>query len=140
MKVTGVWIDKKQAQVVNWDGEKSNSLSLDSEVEFFNPKGGSRSKTKWGPQEVVQDSRYLEREKHQLRLYFENLHQALGGSEAIVLYGPAGTNRKFKKWLDETDPSMAAKVKLVMPADKMSLNQLKAKVRDYFSESPAAGT
>lgn len=140
MKLTGVWMDKKQADVVSWDGEKSSFLNLESELEFYNPKGGSRSKTKWGPQEVVQDSRYLEREKHQLRQYFVKLSEVLEDSEAIVVYGPAGTNRKFKNWLDEAAPAIAAKVKEVMTADKMSLNQLKAKVRDYFSESPAAGT
>ena len=73
MKKTGIWIDKEKAHIITLEGEKDFFKTIESDVEFFNVRGGSRSKTRWGPQQVVQDSRYLEREKHQLKAYFDDV-------------------------------------------------------------------
>lgn len=67
MKQIGIWLDKQEANVVVLNNGKESMFTIPSELDFFNPKGGARSKTKWGPQDVVQDSKYLEREKHQLK-------------------------------------------------------------------------
>lgn len=94
MNCIGIWMDKQQAHIVRLNGELEEFETIFSGLEFFKPKGGSRTRTtKWGPQDVVQDSKYLEREKHQLKSYFNNL------ADAIALFGPAATNEKFRKEL-----------------------------------------
>ena len=134
MKNTGVWMDKKQAYLVTVDQGTSTVKTLESGLEFFNPKGGSRSKTRWGPQQVVHDSKYTERENHQLRAYFDELAGALKTADAIVLYGPAGTNVQFKKRLDEAHPGIASRVRDVLTADSMTGGQMQALIRDYFKD------
>jgi stalled ribosome rescue protein Dom34 len=80
----------------------------------------------------VQDSKYLEREKHQLKAYFNNLADAIGDADAIALFGPAETNEKFRKELSENHKTLAAKLIAVTKADSMTPNQIKALVRDFF--------
>lgn len=133
MKNIGIWMDKEKAHVVHLTEEGEKLETLTSDLEFFKPKGGSRTRSaKWGPQDVVQDSTYLEREKHQLKAYFKNLANAIADADAIALFGPADTNEKFRKELMEHHKDLAKKLKSVVKTDSMTENQLKALVRDYF--------
>lgn len=132
MKKIGIWMDKEKAHIVVLANGRQKMHNIYSNLDFFNPKGGSRSKTKWGPQDVVQDSKYLEREKHQLREYFKTLAEMVKGTEELALFGPADTADKFKKYLDEKYQLLASKVKTVSKADSMTDNQVKALVRDFF--------
>lgn len=132
MEKIGIWIDKEKAHIVYLNLENETFETLYSKLEFFNPKGGSRSEAKWGPQDVVQDSRYLEREKHQLKLYFDNLANKIRNAGAIALFGPADTAEKFNKQLMANHKTLAAKVKAVTKTDSMTDNQVKAMVRDFY--------
>lgn len=134
MKKIGIWLDKEKAHLVTIKNEDVGFKTITSEIEFFHPKGGSRSKTRWGPQDVVQDSKYLEREKHQLKLYFKELAKTIEDAEAIAIFGPADTNAKFYKELDENYKTLALKVKTVEKADSMTENQVKALVRNFFNK------
>lgn len=126
-------MDKEKAMIVLINGEDSEMIILESEVEDFRAVGGSRSKTRWGPQDVVQDSKYTEREKHQMKRYFENLAKALESADHLALFGPADTNKKFMQFLEDQHKGLAAKVKGVEKADSMTDNQVKALVRDFFN-------
>lgn len=126
-------MDKEKALIIETDASGERMNVLESEIEVFNPTGGSRSKTKWGPQDVVQDSKYTEREKHQMKRYFENLAEALKEAEQLVIFGPADTNSKFNNYLKDHKKSLADKVKGVEKADSMTDNQVKALVRDFFN-------
>jgi len=125
-------MDKKQAYLVTVDHGQTAIRTLESGLEFYNPRGGSRSKTRWGPQQVVHESKYTERANHQLRGYFDDLAKELKESDAIVLFGPAGTNIQFKKRLDGAYPAIASRVRDVLTADSMTEGQIQALIRDYF--------
>lgn len=133
MNNIGIWMNKEKADIVRLEGENEKFETILSELEFFKPSGGAGTKTaKWGPQDVVQDSKYLEREKHQLKAYFTNLANAIGNADAIAVFGPADTNEKFRKELLQNHKPLAMKLKTVTKADSMTDNQVKALVRDYF--------
>ncbi|MDF0709181.1 hypothetical protein [Flagellimonas okinawensis] len=132
MKQVGIWLDKQEANVVELDKGKERFYNIPSELEFFNPKGGSRSKTKWGPQDVVQDSKYLEREKHQLKKYFETIAEKISGADRIGIFGPAETPDRFLEALKQNHPDLADKVKATETVDSMSQNQFKALVKRSF--------
>ncbi|MBT8178678.1 MAG: hypothetical protein KJP14_01545 [Eudoraea sp.] len=136
MKYIGVWLDKEKAHLVTLENEKEMFKTLESEVEFFHPKGGSRSKSKWGPQDVVQDSKYTEREKHQLKAFFERIAGSLKNPQAIALFGPGNTYAQFHKWLEDNRRDLAQKAGTVQKADSMTHNQFKALVREVFGMSP----
>ena len=132
MKKTGVWLDKKKALIVNLEDTKESLITVKSNVEDFHISGGSGSRMKGGPQDVVQDSKYLERKKHQLQNYFKDLASHLNESDEIVLFGPAGTNEKFNKELKKKYKAIGDKVSLVKKADSMTSNQVVALVKKYF--------
>lgn len=135
MKYIGIWMDKEKAHIVSLIGAKEKFETRLSELDFFKPSGGSGTKSaKWGPQDVVQDSKYLEKEKHQLKKYFSSLAAAIDDADAIALFGPGDTNEKFRKELASNHKALAAKVKTVEKVDSMTENQIKALVRDYFRQ------
>ena len=134
MKNIGIWIDKKVAKIVSIENGIEHLEILNSEVENFHIGGGSGTKFKGGPQDVVQDSRYLEREKHQLKLFFKEITAKIKTADQIVIFGPAETNEKFRKELKERTQIEASKIRDVIKTDKITDNQLKALVRDYYNK------
>ena len=134
MKNIGVWIDKQKAHIVTIENDKEQFKTVNSEIEDYNVSGGSGTKFKGGPQDVVQDSKYLEREKHQLKSYFKEIASKIDNADSLIIFGPANTNEKFNKELQKNYKKLSAKVKEVRRADSMTNNQVKALVRDYFKD------
>lgn len=132
MKNTGIWIDKEKAHIVTIDGEKESFKTISSNLETFRPHGGSGTRFKGGPQDVVQDSKYLEREKHQLKKYFKDIASELKKADNLVIFGPAGTNEKLSEELHQNYKALGAKIKGVKKASSMTDNQVKAWVRNFF--------
>jgi hypothetical protein len=133
MKNVGIWLDKEKAHFVWLTDDKEKFETILSEIEVFRPKGGSGTKSaKWGPQDVVQDSKYLEREKNQYRTYFKALAKKLKTANAIALFGPAETAEKFNKELHKNYTLLAKNIKTVKKADSMTENQIRKTVRESY--------
>lgn len=133
MKNVGIWLDKEKAHFVWLSKDVEFFETIDSDIEVFHPSGGSGTKSaKWGPQDVVQDSKYLEREKHQYNDYFKLLVKNLKDANAIALFGPAETVEKFNKDLIKSHPLLAKRVECVKKVDSMTKNQIKKMVREFY--------
>lgn len=135
MKKIGIWIDKEKAHVVSLENNKEHLITLQSEIENFRPVGGSGSKgskNRWGPQDVVQDSKFLEREKHQLKSFFKKIAKTISDADEIAIFGPSDTNLKLKQELTLNYKQIANKIKAVKKADSMTNNQVKALIRDFY--------
>lgn len=132
MKKTGIWIDKEKAHIITLDGEKDYFRTVESDVEFYNVRGGSRSKTPWGPHQTVKDIKYTDREKHQLKAYFEDLAGQLANAEALYVFGPGDTKDKFRKALSENHPEIAKKIEAVETADSITERQMVQRVKEHF--------
>ncbi len=135
MKNTGIWLDKDKAHLVTIENDAETFSTITSNMEHYNISGGSGTKQKGGPQDVVQDSKYLEREKQQLKQYFNAIASQIRESDAIVLFGPADTNEKFGKELHENYNTLSTKIMGIEKADSMTENQVKALVRDFFKSN-----
>jgi len=132
MKNIGVWIDKNKAQIVRLEDGLESVNIIESNIEHFHVQGGSGTRLKGGPQDVVQDSKYMERENQQFKKYFKTIAENIKDADAIVLFGPAQANEKFSKALQERYTTLATKLKAVKKTDSMTDNQVKAWVRDFF--------
>jgi len=133
MKNIGVWLDKEKALVVTIENGTENMKTIPSNIETFRIHGGSGTRLKGGPQDVVQDSKYLEREKHQTKRYFKELAEEVNSADSLAIFGPAETFEKFKKELEDSHKELNARVKKVQRVDSMTDNQVKALVRDFFN-------
>jgi len=132
MKKIGIWLDKEKAHVVTLKDNTEEFITIASELEFFHPTGGSGTRLKGGPQDVVQDSKYLEREKQQLKKYFHTIAEKVLDADKLVLFGPAQTNEKLRKEIELSYPQLAAKIKSSRKVDSMTDNQVKALVREFY--------
>ncbi len=135
MKKVGIWIDKREAKIVSIEPGNEKLDRIMSTIEDFHPSGGSGTRLKGGPQDVVQDSKYLEREKHQLAEFFKDIVVAVAGAETIVIFGPAQTGEKFYKELLENHSQFQHKNISIEKADNMTDNQIIAWVKNYFAPS-----
>lgn len=134
MKKTGIWIDKEKAHIVTIENEREKLTTITSEVENYHVGGGSKSKSPWGPQQVVHDSKYTDREKHQLKNYFNDIIKIIKNADEIVIFGPAKTNVKLEKEIIKNHKSLAEKIKKVEKSDSMTNNQFIALVKDFYKK------
>ncbi|WP_046744466.1 hypothetical protein [Kordia zhangzhouensis] len=132
MKKTGIWLDMDKAWIVTLENNQETLQTITSNVEHFHPKGGSGTRLKGGPQDVVQDRTFLEREKQQLKKYFTEITSEIKDTDALVIFGPAETNEKLSKELQLHHKEISAKIRAIRKADSMTTNQAKAWVRDFF--------
>ena len=96
--------------------------------------GGSGTRFKGGPQDVVQDRKFTERKKHQIKRYFKEIIEHIKDTDALMLFGPADTNKMLKKEIETFDTKLDQKIVLVKKVDSMTLNQTIALVRDSFAQ------
>lgn len=132
MKHTGIWIDKDKALIVTIENGVETLNTITSNIDHYRPHGGSGTRLKGGPQNVIHDSKYLEREKHQLKQYFNAIASQIMDTDTLVIFGPSDTNEKLSKELHENYSSLSKKIKEVKKADSMTDNQVKALVRDFY--------
>ncbi len=134
LKNIGIWLDKEKAFIIDANDADTNMKTIQSNVETFRISGGSGTRFKGGPQDVVQDSRYLEREKNQLKVYFKEIASEIKEADSIIIFGPAQTKDKLRKELQDNYKEISAKVRALKTVDSMTDNQLKALVRDFFND------
>lgn len=134
MKNTGIWLDKNKALIVTIEDEKENLRTIVSNVEHYHVHGGFGIRHSGGSQDVVQDSKYLEREKHQLKRYFKKVISKIEEADALVIFGPGEIREKFQKMIYEDYKGLSHKLLACEKTDSMTDNQVKAWVRGFFKE------
>lgn len=128
-------MNREKAFIVRLNGNREETETLFSNIEFFSLKSGSASRVKTGAnQQIIHESRYLEREKHQLRTYFKELALKIRDANEVVILGPGNTNEKFRNLLLKKNKLIAAKIKTVAKTDNMTKNQIVAAIRDYYKK------
>ncbi len=134
MKI-GIWIDRQQAHIISIIGDKTELKTIFSSIDDFHVNGGSGTRLKGGPQDVVHDSKYLMREKQQFKNYFDEIIIALEKVTDIVIFGPAEAGKKFQKYLFDRHNNISKKLKGLIKADSMTPNQMKQWVKKYYSKT-----
>ena len=132
MKNIGIWLDSDKAYIVSIENGKETFARIPSNIEHFHVYGGSGTRFKGGPQDVIQDSKYLERKNQQFKRYFKKITSILEQADKIAIFGPAETFIMFKRELEKNYSELDSKVSIVERADSMTNNQIKRLIRDYF--------
>lgn len=130
-KQVGIWIDNSKAQIVTiQDGNESLKI-IESDVENTHPKGGSGSSTPWGPQDAISESKVMERKKQQFKKFYTDIIDQISSSNQVYIIGPAEAKKGLKKALEESTLTQP-KIVGFEASDKMTKNQLKARVRKFY--------
>jgi hypothetical protein len=138
-KQTGIWLDLRNAWVVNLPIEPDGVIVVDhisSGVEEHAAIENTRMDTQWGPhggnnQHTVEERQH-HAEKHYFNKIFGHIHPT---TEELVIFGPSEAKYGLKNLLEEKYKAM--KLLGVESADQMTEHQIEAWVRDYFGR-PAA--
>ncbi len=134
MKNIGIWMDKEKAFIID-PNQIEEMITIPSQLDMYKIHGGSGTRIKGGPQDVVQDSKYLEREKNQLKVYFKQIVNQIKDADKLVVFGPAEAGEKFQKELIENYKAISEKLEGVFKVDSMTENQTQALIRDYFAKN-----
>lgn len=129
----GIWLDTRMAYVIYIKGEEAEIQEIISQVEDFHPTGGARSKTLWGPQDSLDEHKYLERKKHQLKSYFEEIIQKVQKGDDLYVFGPAEAKVGLQKVI-AAQKQFPGNLLAVETADQMTENQKIKQVRTFFSQ------
>jgi hypothetical protein len=140
-KYTGIWVDHKKAVIVT---KKQTERSYEEDTEIAVTQinsdverkvrlaGGSRTRnTPWGPQEVAVDSKIEARQKQQLKKFYHQIIEFITDADKILIMGPGEAKLELKKEI-ETSKALIPKIVGVHTSDKMTNNQIAAKVKSYF--------
>lgn len=133
MKLIGIWLDYEQANVISINDDNVDTQTIKSNIEHFHPKGGSRSKTPWGPMENISESKYLYRKNQQSAEFFEEICKTITGDDELYIFGPAEAKLGLSKYLDGST-KIRPFVRSVETADSMTINQKVAKVKSFFGK------
>lgn len=134
-KQVGIWIDSKKAIIVTLDGQKEEKITeIDSEVEnsVYHNKEGNKG-TFSGSHHSDSETKFDNRKKEQLDYFLKSVLSYIKGSDYLYVFGPAETKIKLEQKIRDEKSFNAIKLKAVEPADSMTLNEIVAKVKDFYN-------
>ncbi len=122
MKTTaGLWIDHRKAIIVFLNDDKEEIKQIKSDFEKPHDSSGSSIRA----DDLIQN----ENTEH-LNKYYDEVISALQNTEAVFILGPGEAKGELQKRFEKSNHN-GPEIE-VETADKMTENQLVAKVRDYF--------
>jgi hypothetical protein len=129
---TGIWIDTREAKIIEWDGRKAGMRTIYSGAERKPRIEGEKSKrTKSKMIGFDYASSQEARFRHDLKKYFRSIMAAVAGSDYLYLLGPA----EAKVWLEKEmkkDLRLKSIILKVENCDSMTDNQLMEKVINFY--------
>ncbi|MBX2971386.1 MAG: hypothetical protein KF803_18615 [Cyclobacteriaceae bacterium] len=133
MKNTGIWIDSREARIVQVVNGKQ--ITLNQMFSGLNKKerfdGETSRKIKRGFTGFDYERQQRNRFGQALKQFCQAVAREVGTSDNVYLLGPAQTKLMLEKALKESNSK--ARVLGVDACDKLSDNQLTEKVKIYFS-------
>jgi hypothetical protein len=125
----GLWIDHRQAYLIRNGAEKVEVIpsNVKRRIHF---SGGSRIGGTYN-QKMDSELHYNDHYKNQLEKYYTKIISAIQNADSIFIMGPGEAKLELKKLLQRHKDLRNRLVK-VEKADKMTLNQIIARVRLFY--------
>lgn len=131
---TGIWIDTSKAIIVTLEGGKEHISEIDSEVEnrVYHIKEGNKG-TFSGGHHGNSETKFENREKEQMNYFLKAVLKEVRSADELMIFGPAEAKIKLEQKIKD-DGLFANKLKSVETEDKMTVNQIVAKVKKSYTE------
>lgn len=131
---TGIWLDGSGATLVHLEDNDLHMEHIQSEVEnAVHHQGEGESGTFFGQTHANAEKRLDERRKHQINAYLNTVMTGLERSEEILILGSGEAPLWLKNRIAEHN-SLADRVRAVEPAQRMTENQLRARIKEFFGK------
>jgi hypothetical protein len=130
----GLWIDHRKAVIVIVAAEEETITVIRSTVDRHDrPSGssrGSRSKTRYGPQDVLAQDKGERRFAAHLSGYYDKVISCIRDAHSILIFGPGEAKAELTKRLQREE--RRGRIVAMETVDKMTDRQTAAKVRVHF--------
>jgi hypothetical protein len=121
----GVWIDHRKAVIVSIIGDLEETQTLESEMEKHVRFGGEAQK------DSEEDQRDRKFTMH-LNQYYDEVITFIKDANSILIMGPGEAKGELRKRFEKD--SHVGKIIDIETVDKLTHQQISAKVRAYFSK------
>jgi hypothetical protein len=134
-KKIGIWIDHKEAILVSIEGGQTTVERIESHAEsHFRPSGGWKAAGTSVAQSVSKEQKADERRKHQFHNFYRMVIKKIGEAGNIFIFGPGEAKLELAKEVEKIK-SQHSKIAAVEVSDRLTENQIVAKVKSFFLAS-----
>ncbi|MBP6335203.1 MAG: hypothetical protein KA444_06990 [Bacteroidia bacterium] len=129
---TGIWIDSSKAIIVSLAEGKENITEIKSDIEnrIYHENEGDKGSF-MGSHHLNNEKKFEERKRHQIDSFIKNIFEQIKQDDELYLFGPAEIKLKLKT-LIENNKQLSPKLMSTETSDSMTLNQVVAKVRNFY--------
>ena len=134
-KQVGIWIDTKKAIIIALEGQKEEKITeIDSEVEnrIYHDKESNKG-TFSGSHQSDNETKFDNRKNEQMDYYLEAVMNQIKKADYLYVFGPAETKLKLEQKIRDEKSLGKIKLKAIETADKMTLNEIVAQVKDFYN-------
>ena len=129
---TGIWIDSSKAIIVAFDEGREHITEIASNIENrVHHKNEGDQGTFMGERHINNEKKFDERKKHQFSAFLKTVLDKSKNADELYVFGPAEAKLKLKQLID--DEKKAARLKSVEAADNMTVNQVVAKIKQFYN-------
>lgn len=131
-KQVGIWMDGTKAIIITLNNGAEEMKFIESHIEnrVHHDNEGDKGSF-FGSRHIDHEKKFDERRKHQLQKYLDEILEYVADANSIYIFGPAQTKTELEKALFNKKTFAGSMIK-VESADHMTLNQIIAKVKDYY--------
>ena len=131
-KNVGIWLDNEKAYIITLVNNNERVEKIESNVESrVRYNGEKKAYSRLGGMFINPQKKKTKRKKHQLKDYFDNILQKTRDANEIYIFGPADAKTNLRKTFQK-EKNLKEKVKKVESSDKLTQNQMVARVKKVF--------
>lgn len=134
-KKTGIWMDQEKAYIISIiENQEPEIEEISSGIELRERFPGEKeTATRFGEYIVGEREKKQRRQEHERVKYYKNMMNHLHDVEGIFIFGPGETKHEMAKAIKKA-PMLRGKLFAVENSDQLTLNQMKAKVKEFYAE------
>ncbi|MBI5858584.1 MAG: hypothetical protein HZB42_13170 [Sphingobacteriales bacterium] len=130
---TGIWIDQETAYIIRHKGAETIMMKIKSGVESrIRIAGEGKNFTRFGETYVNDEEKKQRRQQQQRLRYFKEVIREVEHDDFLYLFGPGKGKEELNNAIEKLDKAWP-KVISIETTDRMTQNQMKEKVMDFFS-------
>jgi hypothetical protein len=130
---TGIWIDTSKAIIITLEaGNNEKIFEIESDVEnrVYHDKEGDKGNFS-GVHHGYNETKFENRKKEQMDFFIKEVLAYVKGADELFVFGPAEAKIRLEQKIHD-EKLFTHKLKAVETADKMTLNEIVAKVKKFY--------
>jgi len=133
-KKVGIWIDQEKAYIFKIKGEEEPVMEkINSGIELRNRiRGDKEEVTRFGSFILGEREKKQRRQRAARAKYYKDITIHIHDADYCLIFGPGETKHELAKTVRK-DNTMKEKISAVENSGRLTLNQMKAKVKDFFT-------